>query len=183
MNRLVVLLAALLLGSSTLRANPDHGFFQITLGDVADLVSDERDAFMGIEFSSESGFILELSAYDQDGFWSGTNDDCMECTEFSLGWEFRRPMNNSGDYLFGVSYWDLEEEDDWSSDSGFKWHAGFRLASTSNFQLDLKYSGFLATDYSHDNRLDLDVSIGGNGKVVFGWDFQKDFLLLGFRAG
>ena len=90
-------------------------------------------------------------------------------------------MNNSGDYLFGVSYWDLEEEG--FSDSGFKWHAGFRLVSTSNFQLDLKYSGFLATDYSHDNRLDLDVAIGGNGKVVFGWDFEKDFLLLGFRTG
>jgi len=31
--------------------------------------------------------------------------------------------------------------------------------------------------------LQMDVAIGGNGKVVFGWDFEKDFLLLGFRTG
>ena len=174
------MLAALLLGNFNLRADPDHGFFQIALGDVSDLASDEEDVVADINFSSESGFILDIYVYETD-WYPHSNSTCSE--ELSLGWEFRRPMDNNGDYLLGISYWNWEDCDSFVTDSGFKWHAGFRLASTSNFQLDLKYSGFLATDYSHDNRLDLDVAIGGNGKVVFGWDFEKDFLLLGFRTG
>jgi len=180
LSRFLVLLAALLLGSFNLRANPDHGFFQIVLGDIASFASDEENLALEINFSSESGFILDI--YSHDTGWSHTGQhSCSD--ELSLGWEFRRPMDNNGDYLLGISYWNWEDCDSFVTDSGFKWHAGFRLASTSNFQLDLKYSGFLATDYSHDNRLDLDVAIGGKSKIVFGWDFEKDFLLLGFRTG